>query len=288
MDNIPEKDSQGESIEIPKEWKFKERTIKGLHVDQIDKKERFLSATFPKPESASGEYTERVDYFFDRNGEPLDSRKESNLSEIDITLSSDIVTFLKVDSPGVPSPSLLVNIVFPNATEEEQQRIIHLDFRPGLKNASLGKTFVKDKDGNVLFNVTPAIRRDDEKEGLESGDWHINEFSVINSNFRMNGPNVAIFQDGLGNDVLRLRWEVIDGRLTLTEEHLSSGAKGSVSSPVHLETRNIMEAVLSKPPYKKVPIEGTGEEALEVPWRDLGRIIGIKTTFNDPNRKPKK
>lgn len=112
----------------------------------------------------------------------------------------------------------------------------------------------------------------------------------INNEFRFAGyypGHSKVYLDSSGKEAYAASFG-IDGsnRMILTQRHIPSGTIKVVSAPLEISVEEIRKIVFSKPPYTQIPPPVRGAlPMLDVPWRNIDRIMGATLSYSTPNKK---
>lgn len=170
-----------------------------------------------------------------------------------------------------------------------------------LHTVALGNKF-RDKFGNIIEapNGSIDLINSDKRDGLngfKASHWYWERYGFrqevypfeIEYNERLKPDkqeksNEVFFRDenGEGDIVFRLNWEVEDGQLVISEMHLPTQITRVLRAPVILPMDEIKKAVFSKPPYEKMKDRLSGSEDLVVPWRNIDTTIGVSLAYSRP------
>lgn len=171
MDNIPEINPKTENIKIPEHWQFEEKS-KALPVLQIDPSDKYLALRRTYPEHP--EITTITDYFFDRDGLPLEARSYSDFSggkySIDIKKRGKI----QVEYSFSHHEPYAISVSFFNP-EETSMSMLHSIANPmdGIFFATDGKSaIVRMARAWVKNSNPPGIDFSNEQNEFIKRDWN--------------------------------------------------------------------------------------------------------------------
>lgn len=302
---------QPEKVKIPGEWNFLERDTEGLKVSQIDLRQRFLAISLPNRQihewdsKYRGEY---VDYFFDAKGEAIDYRKHSDFSTTIVLRKSDtgMRFWMNEERGGLPEDYSTITVgLSETAPEVKTLEFSALDydnyltflsifakntFYRGLFTIDSSRIFAKDRNGNEIKSLGAVMGLIDvggRGNNLEASDWSLKDYDK--SRFlsdKQEKSNEVFFRNEKGEVVFRLNWEVEDGKLVISETYLPTQITKILCAPIIFPTGEVAKAVFSRSPYEKKRNRISGLEHLEVPWREIDKILGVSLAYSSPRSIP--
>ncbi|MBF8250118.1 MAG: hypothetical protein HW400_719 [Candidatus Levybacteria bacterium] len=281
MKEIPEGQPQ-----IPKHWKFVEKDWveagnPRIRILQLEK--NFLAIC--------GELNlaDEKDFFFDEKGNAIYERGFRDISEFYSQYRSQIFILNKTGEItsichifGAEADKSSIIFSFERATEDKvigDNPYANTSFKNGkLITISLGGLFDVDKEGNEI--MSPECDVSFHKDSTPSS------FNLQpSSSFNLKPLNPETWGWEIENDrkeiIYKIGWKYGDnGNFFLTQVHILTGIKKVLEAPLQLDLANIRKAVLVKPPYKK--IKAGDLEHLDVPWRDIDKILGVSLSYSYP------
>ena len=286
MDKTPEINSSPENPKIPENWKFPERNEGiALRAFQVDKDEGYLALDM----SSHGRGT--IDYFFSRDGSPLLERNIANLPRIQIYKWGELqieyfftygqtpymnVSFSKLDDPDAQPKSVRDFLIPSNVLGFTERGIIDkvLMQSPKLEGPDPDIEFSGFQDKQVRYDVLRL-------HGLKILDQEQpNKLVLIN---RQGKKEYVV----LGDTVIE---EDREGKkvpfFVVTQSHFDAAneeARKILRGPTQIDMEEVRLSLLSKPPY---PRDEKGK--LDVPWRDIGQLVGASLSYSYPPPTPGK
>lgn len=289
---MSEIDSSLEISKIPENWKFSGRGNPNIKVMQIDINERFLSYQRNvnlQEANVSNPLYGYEEIFFSENGKEVASRSHQKIEMYIGFWGGELpITYvLPVGAPEPYSSSLSVHFTGGSLGGSIYDRGI-------LRLASLGRDFTtEDLSGSdiraprLMFGSVQTTRPDEKrkydlnKEVSDSSDFIIKEDEDKEN-------EATIFSNG-GEEVFKVARRIQEQEreeppcLVVSQTHILSGIEKTVRTPLNMDYEKVVEASHSKPPYRKVGLGRIiGGGRLEVPWRNIDRIVGASLSYSYP------
>lgn len=287
--------------QIPRHWK----TLYPISsIDQIDQEQRFLA--FATDRFTTGG-TARLEYFFRDSGNIADSKTSSRVETFpfspitSIYLAGDIRSAYSLFDYGASdffrmtgaSESENVLQVEMELDSNIDHHLAKFNYSSGLlRELCLGFAFSSDRqnDSGVIQSPIVIIHKSISKDRFGNQWYYKDDLSGklserSSAKFKLNSEkeNTLSFVDDSGELVYKISWKEENGELVLAQEHVPSHMIKRLSAPLELDTDKVKQAFYSSPPYERKRIQGM--EALNVPWRNIGRIIGVNLSYHGSSKE---
>jgi len=295
MKEVPGVNPQCEGLEIPDNWKFPERNQAGLKVKQIDVNQRFLAFDLPDLGGHKGQY---CDYFFNSDGEPTDSRHHHDVFTGVQLRKYDMQAHFGLQESVSNRRLMIVNVILSEPAVDgagafKRNGVLAFgnfglnyfnehDGNNYLEVLDLGENFGRDKTGNMINGSKVVISKVPSKKLDKFDSWASGFDPDFTYRYVSDGQREGITYDRQRNRLSKLHWGVEDGKLVVSETHLPTGIIKTLRVPVVLPMDEVAKAVFARPPYAKVKDRVSGLETLEVPWREIDKIIGVSLSYSRP------
>lgn len=299
---MPEINQSSEGLKIPENWKFRERNVPGIEVDDIDLDQRFIAINLLDVQSREYGDEKYADYFFDSEGKETlfrkirvtgwvppgdEEKRDRNLFQREIFLSrAEGILFYDIRGNRrlIESNRGLVNVHLDSPGEDpfnvvsyEGQRLEYIESYafaedPGREDLEK-RGYIKSRIFSIK-KVNGQLEFDPELE--------LEEESPTGLQFQpQNIPNSAIYLDENGKETFRIDWKINDeGSLIVSQTHVPTGIIKTLSAPLRIDTKKVADAVFARSPY---PRDDKGR--IVVPWRNIDRIVGASISYSYPPQK---
>lgn len=277
MEKLPEGRPQ-----FPAHWKFpgKDSMEKGTLNAKVVQAERDFLAISLNPD-LSMTTRDQKDYLFDQEGNVVVEKstyvdRGENLSIINITnVERDMATHLFVHGDNRDSNFLTI-FGFDHVGDNGMiagYPFGSVSFTKGkLTDVVMGGLFDVDMEGKKI--PSPECRLSFDEDGSPRMTLLSTVFDLVR--VRSNPIYTSMADGGY-----KLSWgPKDDGNFFLKQEDFETGTIKILEAPMELDMESLGKVALAEPPYEKQKIGG--RESLNIPWRDIGNILGVTLSYSHP------
>lgn len=296
-----------EHVQIPTHWKFKERDRPGMRLRFIDIDERFLSLELPPITNLIEPL--RHDYFFDNEGQPMDSRhyhsswsREPQWDYPLVQLVGDEFNMqFSVSGSPLRIESLKAEFYCPGLEFMDTLAKYEINYYERYnmtvsRQVVLGSIFIALGDGEDNAVKSPEIRIGTRQagdppetgnylEGTNAGDWQINgNTDWYDQGFTLDQdtPNLIIVRSNESIPIYVVAWDVRDARtFVVTQMNLISKIRKIFEVPIYPNRTTIASSIFSQF-YMDENRSSEKGKIIITPWRDIDRIVGVQLKYVYP------
>lgn len=272
-DNKSPETNQGESFQVPENWNYPERNKPHKVVD-IDSTKRYLAVRGIDEMPLKIPF--QSEYIFDKDGKRVAIKRLFTLKDQrmlgHIRLRGEVDMQYSIGDSDIQTIRFFSRQTFDNLDTIGSNLVNPEDLG--------GAYYTIGSNAGKLWRIDLGEFADTSKEDQDNTVEGSLAASILSYKFGFKTEDWAIEGGGREDPRYTILYEVEDGFLAVSQTRVKDGMVKVIRAPLRLDNKKIGEVAFANPPYGK---DGRGN--LNIPWRDIGRVVGASLSYSSPMPK---